>query len=67
MYIVLLTNLLRPNDNFIADVKVDISSKKLLSRKCFRKCHVTAFMTLPIDPTYYAVKLVYSVYKRVIA
>ena len=35
LYIVLLPNLLRPNVNFIADIKVDISSKKLHSRKCF--------------------------------
>ena len=75
MYIVLLPNLLNPNVKVIADVKVDISSQKLLRESVSRKSHVTAFMTLPIDPIYqegltlnvsfqlkHAVKLVYSMY-----
>ena len=35
LYTVLLPNLLRPNVNFTADVKVDISTKKLHNRKHF--------------------------------
>ena len=37
LYIVLLLNLLRPNVSFIAHVKIDISSKKLHSWKCFKE------------------------------
>ena len=51
---VLLPNLLGANVNFIARVRVEISSKKMHTRFAvnLRLRHVTAFMTLSKDPIY---------------